>query len=102
MQIGKENLAFAQKRELRVERLFYFHNHVGSRENLFRLIDNLCASFRVFFVRITAAGSGIRLHEYRMTMPDQLIRSRRQQGDALLLFLNFFRDTDDHTKVRSD
>jgi hypothetical protein len=33
-----------------------------------------------------------------MTMPDQLIRSRRQQGDALLLFLNFSRDADDHMK----
>jgi hypothetical protein len=32
-----------------------------------------------------------------MTAPDKLIRSRRQQGDTLLLFLNFFRDTDDHT-----
>jgi hypothetical protein len=33
-----------------------------------------------------------------MTIPDQLIRSRGQQGDALLLFLNFFRDADDHMK----
>src|SRR5206468_13112671 len=97
MQIRDENLAFAQKRELRLERLFHFHDHVGSREKLFRLIDNLCASFGVFFVRITAAGPGIRLHEHRMTTPDELIRSRRQQGDTLLLFLNFFWDTDDHT-----
>jgi hypothetical protein len=31
-----------------------------------------------------------------MPVPDKLICSRRQQGDTLLLFLSFFRDTDDH------
>ena len=98
MQIREENLAFAQKRELCLERFFYFHNHVGARENLFRCIGDLCTGFDVFFVGITGADSGIFFHEHRMTMPDQLIRSRRQQGDALLLFLNFFRDTDDHMK----
>jgi hypothetical protein len=33
-----------------------------------------------------------------MTAPGELIRSRRQQGDALLLFFNFFWDTDDHLR----
>jgi hypothetical protein len=33
-----------------------------------------------------------------MTAPDELIRGRGQQGDALLLLLNFFWDTDDHQR----
>jgi hypothetical protein len=33
-----------------------------------------------------------------MTAPGELTRSRRQQGDALLLLFNFFRNTNDHVK----
>jgi hypothetical protein len=33
---------------------------------------------------------------------DELIRSRRQQGDALLLFFDFFWDTDGHGRVISE
>jgi hypothetical protein len=33
-----------------------------------------------------------------MTPPRELTRSRWQQGDALLLLFNFFRDTNDHVE----
>ena len=62
MQIREEDLTLAQQCELRLERLFHFHNHVSPRENFFRLIDNLSAGFDVFFIRITRANTGVLLY----------------------------------------
>ena len=64
MEIREKDLAFAQQRKLRLERLLDFHNHVGARENFFRMIDDFCASFDVIFVRITGADTGILFHQH--------------------------------------
>ena len=61
MQIGEKDLALAQQWKLRLKRLLHFHDHVGPRENLFRLIDNLSAGFDVIVVRITRANAGVLL-----------------------------------------
>ncbi len=98
MQIREKDLAFAQQRKLRLPRLLHFHNHAGTRENLFRLIENFGAGFNVFFVRITRADTCILFHHHRVTVPDKLVCSPGQQGDALLLFFNFFWNTDNHAR----
>src|SRR4029077_11221949 len=98
MKIREEDLSLAQQWKLRLKRLFHFHDHVSPRENFFRLIDNLSASFDVLIIRITRANAGVPLYNDRMTAPGKLSRSRWQQGDALLLLFNFFPNTNDHVK----
>ena len=61
-------------------------------------VDNLSAGLDVLFVRITRTDTCIFFYQHGLTTPGELIRSRGQQGDALLLLFNFFWDTDDHGK----
>ena len=62
MKIREEDLSLAQQWKLRLKRLFHFHDHVAPRENFFRLIDNLSASFDVLIIRITRANAGVPLY----------------------------------------
>ena len=53
MKIGEKNLVPPQQWKLSFERFLDLHNHVGARENFFRLLDNLRAGFGVILVGIT-------------------------------------------------
>src|SRR6266446_10109649 len=97
MKIGKKNLSFAQKRKFRWERFLHFHDHVGARENIFRNVDNLRTGFSIFLVRITRSDAGAFLHQHSVTAFRQQLSPRRDERDALLLFLNFFGNADDHS-----
>ena len=64
MQVCQKDLALAQQRKLGFPRLLDFHDHVGARENFFRLINNFRSGFDIFFIRITGADAGILFHEH--------------------------------------
>jgi len=78
MQVGEKDLSFAQKRELRLQWLFDFHDQVGPFKDLSRRIDNFRASLAILFIGITRPDAGILLHQHSMPASLQLLRRRWQ------------------------
>jgi hypothetical protein len=96
MKIGKKNLPLSQKRKLGRQRFLHFHDHFRFRPNVVGKIDNLGAGLFVIRVGITRTDSGIFFDQDGVAAFGQLFRSRGQQRDTLLLFLNFLWNPDDH------
>ena len=76
MQIGKENLVFAEERIFLREWLFDFHHHVGTGENLGVAGDNFHTGLAIVFVAEADACSRLGLHDDLVAMLDELIGSR--------------------------
>ena len=96
MQIREENLTFAQKWEFHFERLLHLDDQLGAPKNVRCKIDNLRASTDVFVIRVAGTHPGIFFCEDGMAAPDQLLGARRQERNALFLFLKLLRNADDH------
>ena len=96
MQIGKENLVFAEERIFLREWLFDFHHHVGAGENLGVAGDNFRAGLKIVVVEEANSGSRLGLHDDLVAVLNELIGGRREERHAMLLGFDFLRDSDDH------
>jgi hypothetical protein len=59
-------------------------------------IDELCAGLFVFGVGIARAGTGAAFDQHFVAELDELIRAGWQQGHAIFLLFDFFRNSNDH------
>ena len=96
VQVGEENLVFAEEGIFLWEWLFDFHQHVGAGENLGMAGDDFDAGLAVVVIAETDSSSCLGLHDDLVAVLDQLIGRRRKECDAMLLGFDFLGDSDDH------
>jgi hypothetical protein len=96
VQIGKEDLVFAEERIFLWKWFFDFHHHVGAGENLGVAGDNFRAGLKIVVVAEADACSRLRLHDDLVAVLDELIGGRWEERHAMLLSFDFLGDSDDH------
>jgi hypothetical protein len=96
MQIGEEDLAFAQLLPLGRLRLLDLHDHVGGREHLRRAIDNRGARLAIDVVVGADARARILLDDDLMAGADIFADRARCQADAIFVRFDFLGDPYSH------
>ena len=96
VQVGEEDLVFAEERIFLREWLFDFHHHVGASENLGVAGDNFRTGLTVVVIAETNSSAGLGFYDDLVAMFDELICSGRKECHAILLGFDFFGDSDDH------
>ena len=99
MQVGEQNLAFAQLFVLNFLRLFDLDDHLALSENFRRSRFNLCA--RCFIHRIVRANALSRSGFYPnfMTLRDQFTDIFRNQPNAVFIIFNLLRYPNTHNHL---
>ena len=96
MQVGEQNLPFAQQTVLGFQRLLDLHDHLSLTENFLSRVDNLRTDCDVALVRETTARARAFLHQNGVAAARESGRGGRKQADAMFLLFDFLRDADDH------
>jgi hypothetical protein len=96
VQVGVENLAFAEEGILLGERLLHLHDHVGALEDLAGGGDDLGAALLVILVRDSGAEAGVLLDEDGVAVLTERADARQDHADAVFLVLDLLRNADDH------
>ncbi len=89
MQVGEQNLAFAQHLALARLRLLDLDDHFGALEDLFRRADDLRAILHVDLVADADAIAGVGLDQHLVAVLDRLAHARRRHADAVFVVLDF-------------
>ena len=97
VQVGKQDLAFAQQLILGGKRLFDLDDHIGDIVNLPGRFQQLCTDGGILFIGKAAAEAGAFLHKNRMTCTDKSVGAGGGQGNAALLSFDLFGTTNTHT-----
>jgi hypothetical protein len=96
MQVGVEDLAFAQLHPFGRLRFLDLHDHVGILEDFASRGSDLRAGGDIVGIRGTDAGAGIGLDQHGMAVRDIFADRSRRQADAIFVVLDFLRATDAH------
>jgi len=99
VQVGEQHLAVAQHAALDRLRLLDLDDHLGAGEHLGRRADDGRAGALVVGIGRADAGAGLRLHQHRVAVRNDLAHRRRRQADAVLMDLDLFRNADLHWTV---
>ena len=92
VQVGVEQLPFAQHRALVRLRLLDLDDHFGFFKNFRGRAGDGRAGGRVFVVARADAGAGAGLHQHAVAVPHHLAHARRRHADAVFVVLDFFGD----------
>ena len=96
VQIGIEDLAFAQHRALDRLRLLDLHDHFAGRENFFGAVDDLGARLDIEAVVRADAFARAGLDQHAVTVRHQFAGALGRQADAIFVILDFLGGADDH------
>src|SRR6266550_4179594 len=96
MEVGEDDLPFAQTRPLRLDRLLHFQDHFGLRPDGVGGRRDLRSGRPVRVVVETRADAGALLHQDRVAVAGERFRSRRDERNAVLRGFDFLRYADDH------
>ena len=90
VQVGEDDLAFADQVVLGRQRFFDMHDHVGRIEDLLGGVDHLGPGFHIGFIGKAAAATGIFLHQHRVPVVDHHFHARRGHAHPVLFRLDLF------------
>ncbi len=96
MQIGEQDLAFAELHPFGGLRLLHLHDHLRPGEDLGRARGDLGADRDVVGIRRAHAGAGAGFDQDLMADARIFARRLRGQADAIFVNLDFLQDTDAH------
>ncbi len=99
MEIGVEDLAFAQHGALDRLRFLDLHDHVGLGEDLGGSRDDHGAGGGIVGVRGADAGARIGLHPDLVALAHGFAHRHGRHADAVFVILDFLRYADEHVSV---
>ena len=85
MEVSKEYLPCTQQPDFLMLRFFYFHNKLSFGEDFLRTSKQHRTGLHVVCIKVTASLSRTSFHKYEVTTLYELIRSRRQKTDTVLI-----------------
>jgi hypothetical protein len=94
--IGEQNLSLPQQRDLRFQRLFHLHDHLGPAVDRRGVGYDDRPGLPKFLIRDTAALPRLRLDQYPVPGLDQGPHPGRHHPHPVFVVLDFFRNSDDH------
>ena len=97
MEIGEYQLSFTYKLVLALYRLFYLYNHIGNSIYIFNGRQYFCACRSIGFVTETTVHTGCSLNIHNVTVLGHFLNSRGGHSHAVLIVLNLFWNTDNHS-----
>ena len=96
VEVGEQDLAFADQAVLGCERLLDLDDHLGLPVDLGRRVDDLRADGRVLLVLDPRAEAAATLDQHGVAGFDELHHHRRDGADAVLLGFDLCGYADDH------
>ena len=96
MEVGIEDLAFAQHLALAGLRFLHLHDHVGLGENLVRRGDDLGAGLLVVGIAGANACTGLALHPHGVAATHGFTHRGGGHAHTVFMVLDFLRHADEH------
>ena len=96
MEIGEDDLPFADRRDLALLRLLHLHDHVGPGEDFVGPFDQFGPGLHVIAIGQPRASAGAGLDEHLVAAAGEFLHAHRQHGHAVFVLLDLFRHTHDH------
>ena len=96
MEVGIEDLSFAQLLALDRLRFLDLHHHFALSENRIGAVDDLRARRHILLVGCVYAAAGLGFDPHLVTLHDELFHALRRQADAIFVVLDFLGAADEH------
>jgi hypothetical protein len=96
MQIGEQHLPALQLLALLGERFLHLDDHLGTLEQLSGARHDFGTCGKIVVIAESGTETGARLDEDTMSLARELLHSRGNESDAMLVIFDFFGDPDQH------